>query len=361
MNQIKRMDIAIKHFKYILLILVFFSCAKNEDDPNDSTESEEVNVWIFNDSIEFNSYIDYLLADSINNTLYCNGHTYIEFNSSIVRITGDDWFQLGHTIGDPFSGMELYKNRLYVAGSGLYYENNSNHQLLYWDGNSWNVGIEPLTDWGRSLEVHQGELFFGCSGFRKLNDTTWSTLSDGIHDTPWELYSYEDELFGVLRNYTYSVAKWDFTGNNWIKISEETPNLINTILGVNNEIFIGSRFSLNNEGNLINGFAKFDGTDWQDITYNLTPDSLGVQMGEVNGLEYYKEKIYAALTFLYKALNDQGEIEVRTKHVVVRLENNSWEQVGFDFNFPVECLEVFNNELYIGGDFSWSLAKLKTE
>lgn len=350
-----------KLLKYIFLIVIFLSCEKSEDTSNNTIETEEENLWIVNDSIEFNSLIDHLLVDSLTNTLYCDGMTHIESNSSFVKIDNEAWCQVGSSIGHSFFGMELYKTRFYVAGANLSYENMSLYDLLYWDGNSWNIGIDPGGGWGRSLEVHDDELYFGGSGFHKLNDTIWSTLSGDLKDTPFELYSYKDQLYGVLRDYYYSMVKWDFAMNLWITISEETLNMIHNILVVDDEIYIGSRFSVDNKNYTINGIAKYNGTEWQDITYNFTPDSLHIQSGEVFGLEHFNGEIYAAITFSSKVLNDEGQIETRTKHVVVKLENNNWEQVGFDFNFPVQCFEVYNNELYIGGDFTNSLAKLKTE
>jgi hypothetical protein len=151
------------------------------------------------------------------------------------------------------------------------------------------------------------------------------------------------------------VAKWDFALNKWIGISEETPNVINCIMGANNEIYIGSRFYEKNSSYLINGIAKFDGNKWVDISYNLKSDN--ILSGEDYALASYRGNVYAAVTCKVQ----EGNKPIRDKHVVLRLENDQWQQVGLEFDSDVVCFGVYNELLYAGGRFAGSLATLNKE
>ncbi len=333
-----------------VLVSVIISCKKNDDTGTDGL----VNPWIFNDSIQFNSPLENFVVDELTNTLYIDRLTYIDYNSSVVKINDEGWSQVGISVGSSFYGMALYKNNLFVAGSDLMFGGIAYHRLLYWDGNNWNVGMEP-GGWGRALEIHNNELYFGSDGLHKWDDSTWTTLSSEYGDTPTKLYSDDKQLLGIVGNH---LSRWDFNLNEWIRISDVTPCQIRSVLIVDDEIFIGTIFSMS-INNVINGIAKFDGDQWYDISYNFTPDSSSVvATGEVNDLVFYNGNIYAAINMLKRFVNTNFEIEYKPAYIVARLIDNRWEQVGSEFSDKIYVLVEYNKELYAGGEFEGRLAKL---
>jgi hypothetical protein len=114
------------------------------------------------------------------------------------------------------------------------------------------------------------------------------------------------------------------------------------IIEYNGELYIGG--FIDKMGAVkTTGIAKWDGVKW---------DSLGPQLnGNVNDLEIFNGELYAA-GFFWKA----GTLNITS---VVKYDGTNWSNPG-SLGFPyttytghpfLNCIEVYNNELFVGGDF----------
>ncbi|MBL7984845.1 MAG: T9SS type A sorting domain-containing protein, partial [Flavobacteriales bacterium] len=82
----------------------------------------------------------------------------------LLRKVGDQWVELGAGLqGDCYvSDLEVYNDLLWVTGYFFASAGNAATGIMAWDGTQW---IDPfpqveLTNWGRSMQVANGKLYF---------------------------------------------------------------------------------------------------------------------------------------------------------------------------------------------------------
>ncbi len=146
----------------------------------------------------------------------------------------------------------------------------------------------------------------------------------------------------------YGIRKFDQTTNSWPIIENSLDHHIavaeyNTI---NNEVILGGYFSKCGNDTTA-GICRFDGENFYSI---LDPNK--ITDANFTGATFrefieYKGKLYVAGNFDY--YNSYGEFV----HDFAYIEDGEMRSTGFDgggFGY-VEDLEVYNNELYLGGYF----------
>ncbi len=280
---------------------------------------------------------------------------------------GFDWMGVGNGISGTVHDMIYYHNELYVAGN-IYMADSTfvNSGVVKWTGSKWEVIGDfytgALVNYVRDLEVYRDTLYAG--GFFRAK-------------------------MGVAP-YFESVAKWD--GTQWVHAGADLTGVVHKMHVHNNKLVIGGDFWLNT-GAPIKNICRLNGNQIEFMAQGLPLP--------VNDLETFNNELYVATDFTNGSMTDTLGLAV--------YRNGKWERIfdgtstskfatggikalaevssagalviGGDFkisalfgNFgknmgvyrnshvsafgavdsTVRTLEVINNTLYLGGDFTSS-------
>ena len=173
---------------------------------------------------------------------------------------------------------------------------------------------------------------------------SWLALGSGIgsssYNTVHSLIVYNGELYaggnfstagGLAVN---NIAKWN--GRNWASAGNGLNGSVHALASFNGELYAGGDFS--NSGSPAVNVVKWLGSDWQAI--GITTSSTVHSLIDFNG------ELYAAAWF-----PSLGSID---GYPIAKWNGTRWSAVGTGLdqviNF-IRCMTVYNNELYIAGEF----------
>ncbi len=317
----------------------------------------------------FNSGVNTLYSDSINNILYACGYFQItECDSIVVRrisqFNGVKWDSVGSGFvnpSGPMSAMTNYNGKFYACPIAY----NAFTDLVTmgeWNGSNW---IPFATTPGSvfNLKVLDNELYamgtFDSIGgisaqyIAKWNGNEWIDLYFGDYETGggygiWDAIIYQGELYvgGLFRDSidAVNIAKWD--GTKWVTVGDGLGK--GSIIGVytlevyHDELYAGGEFNKAN-GNPANYIARWDGNQWHEVGGGVS----GVLYPSVLDMEVYHDYLYAGGKF-----KNAGGVP---SELVARWDGNEWCSLETDFpedNY-VSALTVHNDTLIIGGSFYW--------
>ncbi|HEY0455118.1 MAG TPA: hypothetical protein VGE41_02020 [Verrucomicrobiae bacterium] len=260
---------------------------------------------------------------------------YASFGPTIARWNGTFWSSVGgymynDGIGPELIGaMAVFNNELFVGGAfikaggiaGL-----SATNIAKWDGTSWHAVGSGLDGQVLSLYVFDGFLYAGglfthagsteANHIAKWDGSSWSALSSGVNDIVFSLTSMDGMLYAGGRFTTAGgaqanlIARWN--GTTWSSVGSATftntsQPYIRRLQFLGPDLYAGGFFATVN-GKIANGIAKWNGTNWTEVSS------------------------------------------------------------GVGFSPHVSALTTLNNELYVGGTFEWAggthslrVAKVKYE
>jgi len=260
--------------------------------------------------------------------------------------------------------MKQYQNNTYFGGDMKNYaEIDSADKIVKWTGEDWlNVsqGICSNTSTVNDMEVYDEKLII-TGPFNDVDcdtDTYWAQMAawDGeewsaiggipFSGTPEELIIYNEKLFvvGHISSITYdntpevdllvgNIAWWD--GNNWGEpMNGVNGNISDALVDtVNNVLYVGGYFT-NASGTPCKNVAAWDGEQWNAVGDNL--------VGNVISLAMYRGQLYAG-----------GYWITEDQHWIAYFDGYQWQNVpNSNLNLSVQTMEVYKDELYIGGAFT---------
>jgi trimeric autotransporter adhesin len=176
------------------------------------------------------------------------------------------------------------------------------------------------------------------------NGINWNTIGNGAafgapvySITIFQGHLYASSIF--INNPTRQnwFNKWN--GVAWDTISPCVNGTIDCFKENNGELYLGGTFHSTQNSNL-NLLAKYDGT-------NLYPLPLPAQSYSVMAIEFYRGDMYIAGNF-YDTLQQVNDLEMWNGTNFTPLIPNCFLS-GLDY---VDAMAVFNDELYIGGNFT---------
>ena len=241
----------------------------------------------------------------------------------IARLEGNDWKSLGEGISGLVRDVAVYQGELIAAGEFGSAGGQPTNSIAAWNGEQWRPlggGLE-LT-WGVhatvfALEVFDGELYAGglldlaggdsVLGLARWDGETWRDVGGGING-PWEpkVLSLEtDPVAGLL----YVGGEFDQAGG------VQTDNI-----------------------------AAWDGMAWQTVGGGIS----GAIGTGIHSLEVFDGQICAGGNFTLA--------DVPGARRIACLDNGQWQALGlgipdWDISVEVSSLQVYNGDLYVGGDF----------
>ncbi len=289
--------------------------------------------------------------------------------TGLARWDGSDWFSVTYI---NYARALAYSNGdLYVGGGSILVpENGWATGIAKWNGSAWSaLDSGTAKGLGRASsalalagnDVLVGGLFTqaGQTSVDKIarwNGADWSSLgagADAFSDVgKIETIAVDGEniyaggkftsIGGVAVN---NIAHWD--GNQWSSMNGgacvDTCGYSGDIYAL--EVVDGALYAagyFNTIGGVASdGLAKWDGSQWIDISANLSPSA-------IYDLAIVGDDFYIAGNLSL----DGGNI---SDHIYIAQWNGSaWQEMGDGFNDEVYALEIHNGELYAGGRFIMS-------
>ena len=210
-------------------------------------------------------------------------------------------------------------NVLYAVGGFSGIDGKSCYGVAKWDGQNWDSlgsGIRESYIWDQIQNVQdvirfQNDIYI-CGAFYKCGGK---------------------DIFGIAR---WNGTQWDSVGTRMRFFYEGNYNLpsVDDMEVINNELYIVGNFtSIGNVSSI--GVAKWDGQNWTDLSQGIVNP---YPSNSYSSLMYYKNELYLA------GIGSIG---------LLKRVGNTWIKVGPGVKGDawVNCLEVYQNNLYVAGYF----------
>lgn len=282
-------------------------------------------------------------------TFCCISVLHAQSWSSIVSLTGP--------CGDGPDDLKTFDNKLFIVGGFDMANDETSWRSCHWDGSNLiqhsafldGCGISALDIYHDSLFAVGGLQFnngWDGQGVGVWNGSTWQTACDFQDGNgQYAIYADADDLYvGNWVGYVYK--KNDNSPFSALSTPFEGPNqLVNAITKYNGSIIAAGYFT-SHDGTTLNSIARWDGTTWQ-------PLGTGVEVGpglanRVNCLAVFNGELYAGGYFEFA-----GGIPARG---IAKWNGTSWSEVGGSitsaFGDEIRDMNVIGNTLYVAGNFT---------
>lgn len=303
----------------------------------------------------------------IKRMLAYNGNLYVggSFNTiggivahGIAKWNGANWSTVGSAnllTDDMINDIINYENKVYFS---------TNKAIYSYDGTvvsevkSWNYNCSNADQ--NDLHVFQNKLYFSSTCTDTIFIFNGISFTEFLDPSPTtNIYSMEDFQNSLYVGTDNGVFKLN-SGDVWEDVSGlyNSPPLITDLEEYNGKLVVAGLFE--SIGGVANGgfqIAQYDGLNWTnfpsvELGY-YTPGWYFI-MDDIYPISTNSLKIYGGYLYLF------GSIGVGA----ARFNGSSWEILGDNSFNSVHCFEIFNNSLFIGGDFifdsGWALAKLSS-
>ncbi|MCH8905091.1 MAG: T9SS type A sorting domain-containing protein [Bacteroidetes bacterium] len=230
-------------------------------------------------------------------------------------------------------------------------------------GQSWDSVSSGLTNGVLVLFSDTVDNFLYAGGHFKKADSTilngiaawdgnnWNNLGSGMTDCAnvcspvFAIDRYKGniyiggmiaELDGIQVN---GIGKWD--GTSWDSLGRGVDGYTTEFLVYNGYLYVIGTFD--SAGNIAaNSVAKWDGTSWTDVGLF---QNYGNDYNRLGALEVYKNEIYVGGIFYGSDVKPMN---------IARWDNTNWKSVGQGIKgglVTVEDFEIYKGYLYVGGYF----------
>lgn len=206
----------------------------------------------------------------------------------------------------------------------------------------------------QTMAVYNGELyaggqFYGASGtpvsnIAKFNGTNWADVGGGTTGPVTAMIVYNGELYVAGNFYeaggvpVNNLAKWN--GSSWSDVNGGLNSTsVRHMTIYNGELIVVGNFTSVGTPSLpAYGIARYGAAGWDTLGQGVTPGAVTASP--------YNGNLYAAGTIAIA-----GTTPVEN---VAKWDGTNWSKVGLGdgLNAQVECSEVHNDTLYIGGSFT---------
>lgn len=231
-----------------------------------------------------------------------------------------------------------------------------NYILAQGSWQSMNNGVDTYDATYTYIDEQNNRLYFfgglhsingiATNGIAVFDGQNWNSMnSDSLayHSISW-VTNFNNTLYitsGIKNTEERFIFKWE--NNKWVRVCE-IDGLVYGSKVYDNKLYIFGDFT-QVDNVIANGLAVFDGTNWSDFN-NLPNLYGGSSVNRIVSIEFFNNELYVGGNFT--GLSNAG-------HDIVKWNGNSW--TGVDGAFfgglsSVSGLEVFKNQLYVTGTFS---------
>lgn len=276
-----------------------------------------------------------LYADTFDNVLFINGFVY-----PTQELYANGTILLQNEVFTPINGFPAissnstcrFNGELYVAGEFYSPDSTEMYTLIKWDGTNaspvivqnqaFNTDIGPVYH----IEILNDELYIS-GGFRFMDSD--GIIANGIA----KLVNGE---FKSIHNF----PQWG-SGN--------SINFVDCIAWYKNELYVGGRLTDDFPVETMRHICKWNGSEWQMLGNGFTLG--GGAFNDIKDMQEFQGKLYIAGNF-----DRIGGINPGKNLAVWNGED--WEEtidvlhLQAGYGGEIRTMEVYNNELYIGGYFN---------
>ncbi len=334
--------------KYISLILLFISSV-------DINAQQWMDVGGGADNVVEGTYVD-----TISNLLYVGGRFDHLGGDAINQVgiwNGSNWSTVGtnaHFTYNSFSGqilaLTLFNGELIAAGRFDSVAGIPAGNIARWDGIQWNAMSDGFDDLVTCLEVYNGELYAGgyfhhsgtdtIYNISKWNGTNWMRLGIGwgLDNVVISMTVFNQRLIiGGSFNGAYQTSVWEtgvivWNGINWDTIGAGFNNGVASVKIIQDTLYAVGKFTsipLNHSYYI----SKWDGTAWQPVPYPS-----GGPQPQIHDVAFYQGNLYVCGLFTIPP-------------DIAKFNGSGYDSVGNVTGY-VDKMIVYNNELYVSGNFS---------
>ena len=244
--------------------------------------------------------------------------------AAICRWNGEMWDDMGA----PFAGlsyaavntMQMYMNKLYVAGNFTDIAGSGSSNIGAWDGITWSGVAGGVSGEIFALEVFDNQLYAGGD--------IW-------------------QVNGVSQ---YKIARWD--GAQWLGFDNPPSGPVYSFLNSGGMLYVGGLFTVYQNNASFTGIAAWDGSVWHDVGGGVG----GVTYPTVRAIAEGTDGIYIGGTFSTVGSNAANNI--------ARWDGAQWHTLGDGLDGDVYVIYTNGNDVYAGGNFTtadgdtvWSFAR----
>jgi hypothetical protein len=237
----------------------------------------------------------------------------------------------GFTLGGGVRSMfyDTLDKKLYVSGQFQKADGKLVWGVAVWYNNQWDSLQGGLTQF-----PHQPS-----------DPNEWASFAHKIIRFQNKIY-FVGAITWVNGKNQYNMGVWDLTSNSWdYPISQPPNDRIYDLKVHNNTLYACGKFT--KFGNTVcNYVAKFDGLSWQPVGDFTKFEKRASGPTQIGPIEIYKGDIYVGGAF-------DGPDGIPQN--IAKYDGTEWVQVSTGIKQGgiawVECLETFNDKLYIGGYF----------
>ncbi|MGV3631184.1 MAG: T9SS type A sorting domain-containing protein [Bacteroidota bacterium] len=279
--------------------------------------------------------LDGLYSDTVQDVLYINGLVFptqeINANGIIALQNG----QFSPILGLPANNTLAtcrYNGDLYIAGQIYSADSMDIFHFIKWDG----LQVTPV--------IVQGQVFNNDIG-----------AVYGIEVLGGELYIYGSFRFvdadGIVANGIAKMVNGEFKSiHNFPKWSSgNNINLVDCIALYQNELYVGGRITDDFPVDTMKHICRWNGSEWQMLGNGFTEG--GGAWNDIKDMQEFQGKLYIAGSFDRIGGINPG------KNLAV-WNGEAWEETidvlatYLNYGGIINCMEVYNDELYIGGMFN---------
>ncbi len=252
--------------------------------------------------------------------------------------------------------MVVYQNELYVAGS--FKISGKHYALAKWNGNEWISVLlfDDIFSWPQTMIVYNGELYIGggftqisgepMKGIARWNGQTWNPVGQGVDGWVRSLCVYNNELYiggkfssaGGLN--VENIVKWN--GNSYQHVPTNGINFSESFSGITAMCVYNGALIIGGDMNPF--IAKFNGNNWTSVgNYYFSAHNINI-----NDMEVFQNELYVGGNNLYNP-------STGSTSGLLKWNGSHWSLVGNTSNetvsSTVNAIEIYHGELYIGGYF----------
>jgi len=278
----------------------------------------------------------------------------------IAKWDGTKWSAVGKGLSEGTRGveaLEVYKGELYAAGDFNYIDTIPVDHIAKWNGNEWSPVGHGKTDgvlpYIRSLCIYKDELyaasaFHSIGGVKakniaKWDGVKWDSVGVGVNYTIISLAVYKDELYagGICDRESGNLVKWD--GSKWTSLGKgiSTNDEVQSYAIYQNNLITAGTFD-SAGGQAANVIAKWDGEVFKPFDKPLTDSNASMATMTV-----YNDELYVGGWFSFPN-KENSNVNI------IKWDGNSWQMVAKGASNQVSfvsCFINYKNDFYAGGSF----------
>lgn len=259
------------------------------------------------------------------------------------------------SINGEIYAIQIFENQLYIGGSFTEIDGISMSYISKWNGSNWNSIQNGTNSYVNCFAIFQSQLYVGGhftsvgNGLSANTLAKWNGLNWSVLDTELSVFSFISSM-KVIGNLLYigglfsigtshNIGTWNGSGWGTLKLGTNAEVHSITNNGADSNVFVGGSFTMVDDGIEANYIAKWDGSSWNNLGSGLD-DS-------VYTMTFFNNELFVGGDF-----TETGDNALETFYIACWDETN-WESVGgVGFDDSVYSLQVVGNDLYVAGDFS---------